>query len=102
SWFHSGTRQPLNCVFRSKPNDDIMFHAMDWFVPGVGAVAVTTGGGVVVPVVGEGEDGEVEPGEPADAFGRVASFGMPTRLRVLAAESSRIICWRSCSSRVAE
>jgi hypothetical protein len=37
-----------------------MFHAMDWFVPGVGAVAVTTGGGLA-PVVGEVEGGEVVP-----------------------------------------
>jgi hypothetical protein len=79
-----------------------MFHAMDWFVPGVGAVAVTTGGGLA-PVVGEDEDGEEEDDEElGGVVGRVASLGVPTRLRVLAAESSRIICWRSCSSRAAE
>jgi hypothetical protein len=76
-----------------------MFQAMLRFVPGVGAVAVTTGGGPP-PVVGEDGDGEeeAEEEEPEDGVGRVASFGWPTRLRVLAAESSRIICWRCCSS----
>jgi hypothetical protein len=72
------------------------------FVPGVGAVAVTTGGGPP-PVVGEVEDGveDEEEDEPDDGVGRVASFGLPTRLSVLAAESSRIICWRCCSSMAA-
>jgi hypothetical protein len=71
------------------------------FVPGVGADAVTTGGGAP-PVVGDVED--VEDGEEdelEDGVGRVASFGLPTRLSVLAAESSRIICWRCCSSMAA-
>src|SRR5258708_19385551 len=93
----------LNWVFGSKPNWGIMFQAVLRFVPGVGAVAVTPGGGLPPPV-GEDEDGEgeVEEEDPEDGVGRVASFGLPTRLRVLDAASTRIICWRCCSSRAAE
>jgi hypothetical protein len=80
-----------------------MFQAMLRFVPGVGAATVVTGGGPPL-VVGEDEDeeGEGEEDEPEDGDGRVASFGVPTRLSVLAAASTRIICWRCASSRAPE
>jgi hypothetical protein len=80
-----------------------MLNAIDWFDPGLGGGG---GGPLLTLVVGLGvgpppvdDDGDDD--EPEDA-GCVASFGAPTRLRVLAAESSMIICWRSFSSRTAE
>jgi hypothetical protein len=76
-----------------------MFQAMLRFVPGLGGVVETTVG-VPPPPVDDDEDPDED--EPEDGVGRVASLGVPTRLRVLAAESSRIICWRSCISRAAE
>src|SRR5208282_2388341 len=47
------------------------------------------------PAVPDEDDEEGEPG-------LVARFGVATKLRVLDAASTRIICWRSCSSRLAE
>ena len=84
-----------------KPNEGSKLKAMAWAVPGLGGGAL----GVPPPPVDDDEDpdeDEPDEDEPEDGVGRVASFGLPTRLRVLAAESSRIICWRSCSSRAAE
>src|SRR5260370_15811152 len=93
----------LNWSHGSRRDWVIMFEAVLRFVAGVGAVAVTTGGGLP-PAVGEDEDGEgeVEEEDPEDGVGRVASFGLPTGLRVLDAASTRIICWRCCSSRAAD
>src|SRR5258708_13019200 len=106
-WFQRLSREKmlstqLNWVFGSNPNWGIMFQAVLRFVPGVGAVAVTTGGGLPPPV-GEDEDGEgegeVEEEDPEDGVGRVASFGLPTRLGVLDAASTGITRSRCRSSR---
>src|SRR5260370_40233 len=75
-----------NSELALKPNEGSMLKAMDWAVPGLGGGALTTVGVPPPPPPPPPVDEDEEGAEDGD--GRVASFGVPTTLSVLAAAST--------------